>query len=100
MNNQQREGKKPSYQDQLAARCEEAWGAFMESDDGDWGQLYEFVKQVALESWKNGVEAGRKRVGSAAPQQNNPRAAKVYTKGSALANGKLKAVQGETAVAA
>ncbi len=44
-------------------------------------ELYEFVKEIALESYKNGVAVGRKQKG--APQRHQ---------GSALQNGKLRPV--------
>ena len=64
----ERTTKKESYQQMLLERCQEWWTKYETSIDGsqliefDWPKsLCDFVRQVALESFKNGVAAGRRR---------------------------------------
>ncbi len=46
-------------------------------------EIYAFVKEESLRSWKNGLEAAKRRSGFSRPAQ---------IKGTALANGRLKPV--------
>ena len=55
------EKKKPSYKEQLQERCAQAWHDMMESED--WGQLYDFAEKIALESYRNGIETGKRAAG-------------------------------------
>jgi hypothetical protein len=66
----QTEEKKVSYQQVLLDRCTEWWESYEERTEGselvafDWPQiLCDFVKSVALESFKNGVTVGKRRGG-------------------------------------
>lgn len=64
MYNHRKAGKKPTYQEELRAKVR----SFMEADDisgppardEDVSALYEFVKGIALESFKNGVTVGKR----------------------------------------
>jgi hypothetical protein len=62
------EKKQPSFQEQLRAKCAEWWADYEAQTAGDtlvtfdWPQvLYDFVKDVALASFKNGVTVGKRK---------------------------------------
>lgn len=76
--NQPREEKPASFQEQLRAQCAEWWTNYEAATAGnklvamDWRQiLYDFVKEVALVSFKNGVTVGKRKSGDGR-QQNDP----------------------------
>lgn len=78
--------KESSYHVELKHRMREYFDGGSEVTFED---IYAFVKEEALRSWKNGLEAGKKR---AVQRPNRPSA---YVKGSALATGRLRRVQPE-----
>lgn len=62
---QKKQGKS-SYREELAERILNRFPT-IKGDDGAFAELFAFVSEVALESFKNGLAAGRRRPG--APQQ-------------------------------
>jgi hypothetical protein len=92
--------EKPNYQKELLELCRDWWAKYEQATTGeklvkfDWPQvLHDFVKQVALDSFKNGIDAEKRRAGGHAPHAHGPRQRPAYTKGSAVANGRLKPVE-------
>jgi len=82
------EETRPNYQRELRDRVarfytEELSNAETRADQ--LSRIYDFAKQVALESFKNGKEAGTRAT-------RRPRTASANIKGTALENGKLKPV--------
>lgn len=51
------------YQSALRARASKLFEEFCDLRDSDEAieVIYQTLKQVALESWKNGIEAGRRK---------------------------------------
>jgi hypothetical protein len=57
-----REEKKPSYQEELRNRCGHWWDEHVERPEHPRSEdLFDFVKDVALESFKNGVTVGKRK---------------------------------------
>ena len=54
-----REAKKPTYQEELRNRCGQWWDE--EGEAADLDKLFDFVKDIALESFKNGVTVGKRK---------------------------------------
>jgi len=54
---------KPNYQVALRTKAKEVYDRACETDNSDSGieVIYQALKDVALESWKNGIEAGRRK---------------------------------------
>jgi hypothetical protein len=99
------ENTKRNYQQELLERCEQ-WMAHYEETiardslvEFDWAKiLHDFVKAVALDSFKNGVQAGIRRASTRPPQQGNAQhVRRTYGKGTALANGRLQRAERELA---
>jgi hypothetical protein len=58
--------KQESYQAQLRARVEKWWDD--EGEGANLDKLHAFIKEVALESFKNGVTVGQRRARPATPK--------------------------------
>ena len=57
-----REENQPSFQEQLYNRCGQWWDEHVERPDHPRPEdLYDFVKEVALESFRNGVTVGKRK---------------------------------------
>ena len=89
--------EKRNYQQELLELCGQWWTHYEETIardslvEFDWAKiLHGFVKQVALDSFKNGVQAGIRRANTKPTQGNAPSSQRKYGKGTALANGKLQ----------
>jgi hypothetical protein len=89
--------EKRNYQNELLELCGQWWASVENAIARDslvkfdWPKiLHDFVKQVALDSFKNGVQAGIRRAGTRPPQGNAPSPYRKYSKGTALGNGKLQ----------
>jgi hypothetical protein len=100
------EETKRNYQQELFERCEQ-WVLHYEETiardslvEFDWAKnLHDFVKEVALDSFRNGVQAGIRRAsGGGRPQGNAPRRPSRNYKGTALANGRLQRAERELVV--
>lgn len=99
--------EKRNYQQELFERCEQ-WLTHYEETiardslvEFDWAKiLHDFVKEVALDSFKNGVAAGIRRASAKPPQQGNaPRPYRKFNgKGTALSNGRLQRAERELVV--
>lgn len=96
------EDTKRNYQKELLELCGQWWASYEDTIAKqprvrfDWpGFLHEFVKTVALDSFKNGVQAGIKRANTRPPQTHAKQAPRTLGKGTALSNGKLKPVEQE-----
>lgn len=65
---------KPDYQATLRNRAKAVYGEASDANDADTSIdiIYQALKEVALESWKNGIEAGRRKASKAAdsPKQS------------------------------
>jgi hypothetical protein len=93
---------KPNYQQELLERCGRWW---VQVEDAiakeslikfDWPKiLHDFVKQVALDSFKNGIDAGQRRAAGHSGYSRRPRRAPAHVKGTALESGRLKPVERE-----
>lgn len=68
---------------ELVERVQQRFG-----DNPQAAEIYDFTKEVALESFKNGLRASRRT-------SPNGKSAPTYIKGSALRNGKLHPVMAE-----
>ena len=95
--------EKRNYQQELLERCEQ-WLTHYEETiardslvEFDWAKtLHDFVKEVALDSFKNGVQAGIRRAGTKPSQGNAPRPYRKFNgKGTALSNGRLQPAERE-----
>lgn len=96
--------EKRNYQEELFERCEQ-WLTHYEETisrdslvEFDWAKiLHDFVKEVALDSFKNGVQAGIRRASTKPQQGDAPRRPyrKFNGKGTALSNGRLKRAEHE-----
>ncbi len=69
-----------SYQQHLLDECRRWWEAYEKSIASDqlitfdWPAiLYDFVKAIALESFKNGVTVGKRKAHANGRQQGDPR---------------------------
>ena len=97
---------KPNYQKELLELCGQWWTHYEETIardslvEFDWAKLlHDFVKQVALDSFKNGVQAGIRRAGTRPLQGNAPRPYRKFNgKGTALSNGRLQRAERELVV--
>jgi hypothetical protein len=57
-----REEKKPSYQEELRKRCGQWWDEHVERSENPRPEdLFDFVKEIALDSFKNGVTVGKRK---------------------------------------
>jgi hypothetical protein len=72
--------KRASYQQQLHEACTKWWRDYEESTQPDalikfdWPAiLYDFVKAIALESFKNGVTVGKRKAHANGREQGDPR---------------------------
>ena len=97
------EDTKRNYQQELLERCEQ-WVAHYEETiardslvEFDWAKiLHDFVKEVALDSFKNGVQAGIRRASTKPQQGNAPRPYRKFNgKRTALSNGRLQPAERE-----
>ena len=61
--------KQDSYQTELRARVEKWWNE--EAEAADLDKLYAFVKNVTLESFKNGVKVGQRRARPTSQQEQH-----------------------------
>jgi len=95
--------EKRNYQEELLERCGQ-WLTHYEETiardslvEFDWAKiLHDFVKEVALDSFKNGVQAGIRRASTKPPQGNAPRPYRKFNgKGTALSNGRLQPAERE-----
>ena len=89
--------EKRNYQHELLELCAQWWARYEDTVAEkphariDWPSfLHEFVKQIALDSFKNGVQAGIRRASTRPTQGNAPSPSRRQAKGSALGNGKLQ----------
>ncbi len=61
---------KSDYQAILAARAKQLVEALGYQPENGYQLVLETLKQTALESWKNGIDAGRRRAGQKAADSN------------------------------
>jgi hypothetical protein len=56
--------ERPDYQRVLKDRASKLFETVCDLDNSDEGieVIYQCLKQTALESWKNGIDAGRRKV--------------------------------------
>ena len=52
---------RPDYQAILAARAKQVTEALGNQPENSYQLILDTIKQTALESWKNGIEAGQRR---------------------------------------
>ena len=66
---------KQSYPELVRRRAVQLYGTIMEVGGGNGEQaverIYDALKSTALESWKNGLDAGRRRSRSGASSSDN-----------------------------
>jgi hypothetical protein len=91
-----------NYQAELLEQCRAWWGKYEESVTSstlikfDWPKiLHDFIRQVTLQSFKNGIEAGQRRAGGHSGYSRRPRRAPAHVKGTALESGRLRPVERE-----
>ncbi len=57
----EQEGKKPNYQVMLKERAEQLYQAMQDQPDEAEQLVLDTLKETALESWKNGIDAGKRK---------------------------------------